>query len=207
MWLALGISAQANAAIHVGVGCSGTAGDSAGLVDALNLANAEGGGTIDLSAGCTYTFSQIDNYWYGPNALPPIQSAITINGHGAVLQAVHVGDPEPATANAFRFFYVSGGMESPAGSLALQNLTLRGGYAKGGDSYAGGGGAGMGGAIFNQGTLALGAVALIANGAQGGKRPTTWLLAAAAWARMATDPVKVTVEDSAARICLEPTFR
>src|SRR5581483_6265035 len=84
-----------------------------------------------------------------------IQSAITIEGNGATLVASHVGDPTPATADAFRFFYVSGGMESPAGALTLHRLTLRGGYAKGGDSGNGGGGAGMGGAIFNQGTLAL----------------------------------------------------
>ena len=119
------------------------------------------------------TLTTIDNYWYGPNALPPIASAITIiasSGTGELV-ASHVGDPTPATANAFRFFYVSGGLagELPAGSLTLVNMILQGGYAKGGDSGAGGGGGGMGGAIFNQGNLALINVSLIGNTAQGGK--------------------------------------
>ncbi len=148
--------------------CSGGVGDSGGLVDAINSANAGGGGTISLAAGCTYALTQVDNYWYGPNALPPIQAAIVIDGNGATLEATHSGDPTPTTANAFRFFYISGGMESPAGSLTLQNLTLRGGYAKGGDSNYGGDGAGMGGAIFNQGTLNLVSVTLYDNTAQGG---------------------------------------
>src|SRR5579885_3369804 len=149
------LAGSADAAIDMGVGCDAGVGRSTDLINAINLANIEGGGTIRLAAGCTYTFTQKNNDWYGPNALPPIQSAITIEGNGATLVASHVGDPTPATANAFRFFYVSGGMESPAGALTLHRLTLRGGYAKGGDSGFGGGGAGMGGAIFNQGTLAL----------------------------------------------------
>ena len=118
------------------------------------------------------TLTTIDNYWYGPNALPPIASAITIvasSGAGALV-ASHTGDPTPLTANAFRFFYVSGGLagELPAGSLTLVNMILQGGYAKGGDSGTGGGGAAMGGAIFNQGALALTNVSLIGNHAQGG---------------------------------------
>ena len=101
------------------------------------------------------TLTAIDNYWYGPNALPPIASPISIIPVNGILRLVasHVGDPAPATANAFRFFYVSGGLELPAGSLSMVNTVLQGGYAKGGDSQIGGGGAGMGGAIFNQGQL------------------------------------------------------
>jgi len=117
------------------------------------------------------TLTSIDNYWYGPNALPPIASTITIvPATGTLtLTAAHVGDPTPATANAFRFFYVSGGMELPAGSLTLQGVVLQGGYAKGGDAGPeSGGGAGMGGAIFNQGVLSLMEVSLIGNTAQGG---------------------------------------
>ncbi|HEX3125633.1 MAG TPA: choice-of-anchor Q domain-containing protein [Rhodanobacteraceae bacterium] len=116
------------------------------------------------------TLTTIDNYWYGPNALPPIASNITIVPQSGILQltASHTGDPTPATANAFRFFYVSGGLEFHAGSLTLDGTVLQGGYAKGGDSGAGGGGAGMGGAIFNQGYLGLSNVFLIGNAAQGG---------------------------------------
>src|SRR5262249_18445256 len=118
----------------------------------------------------TVTLTTIDNYWYGPNALPPIASTILIwcIGYATTIRAVHTGDPTPTTANAFRLFYVSGGMELPAGSLTILNAVLQGGYAKGGDSGAGGGGAGMGGAIFNQGTLTLRSVSLIDNAAQGG---------------------------------------
>jgi hypothetical protein len=116
------------------------------------------------------TLTTIDNYWYGPNALPPIASNITIQPIAGTLTltASHTGDPTPATANAFRFFYVSGGLEIAAGSLTLNDAILQGGYAKGGDSQYGGGGAGMGGAIFNQGNLALANVSLIGNTAQGG---------------------------------------
>jgi len=152
------------------VGCSGTIGDSHGLIEAITNANDSvgGGDTINLSAGCTYTFTTADNWWYGPNALPPIASNIVINGYGSTLAASHLGDPMPVTANAFRLFYVSGGLELRAGNLTLNNLTLSGGYAKGGDSKIGGGGAGIGGAIFNQGQLTLSSVALIGNTAQGG---------------------------------------
>jgi hypothetical protein len=118
----------------------------------------------------TVTLTSIDNYWYGANALPPIASTIFILGNGQVttIRAVHTGDPKPATANAFRLFYVSGGMELPLGSLTMINVVLQGGYAKGGDSDKGGGGAGMGGAIFNQGSLSLRGVSLIGNVTQGG---------------------------------------
>jgi hypothetical protein len=116
------------------------------------------------------TLTTIDNYWYGPNALPPIASTISIGPVNGILRLIasHTGDPTPATANAFRFFYVSGGLELPAGSLALYNTVLQGGNAKGGNGGTGGGGAGMGGAIFNQGSLSLTAVSLIGNTAQGG---------------------------------------
>jgi hypothetical protein len=116
----------------------------------------------------TITLSAIDNYWYGPNALPPIASSIVIVGEPTTLIASHSGDPTPATANAFRFFYISGGLELPAGTLELASIALQGGYAKGGDSGSGGGGGGMGGAIFNQGSLQLLDVSLIGNTAHGG---------------------------------------
>jgi hypothetical protein len=119
----------------------------------------------------TQVLTSVDNWWYGPNALPPIASDITIDGGttGVVLQASHFGDPTPATVNAFRFFYISGGLEFQSGALTLHDVALIGGVAKGGDGGAGGGGAGMGGAIFNQGTLTLNAVTLVSNTARGGK--------------------------------------
>ncbi len=144
---------------------SGTTG---GFVYAINQANALGGSnTIVLASGSTYTFSTANNFWYGPDALPAISSAVTINGNGAVLQR----DPSlpQTTAGGLRFFYVSGGLSGlSAGSLTLNNLTLEGGYAKGGNSLYGGGGLGAGGAVFNQGTLILDGVTLTGNVARGG---------------------------------------
>jgi hypothetical protein len=145
--------------------------------------------TFDPALPSTIVLDSIDNYWYGPNALPPVAAAIHIIGAdaGTTLQAVHVGDPTPATAGAFRFFYVCGGIDglihdkvgqAVTGALTLENIALQGGYASGGDSRYGGGGAGMGGAIFNQGVLRLVGVSLIGNVAQGGGYeplgPDTW---------------------------------
>jgi hypothetical protein len=119
---------------------------------------------IVLSAGATYTLSQVDNFWFGQDGLPPISAPVTIVGNRATITREAV-----AGARTFRFFYVSGGLSGiPAGRLTLQNLTLSDGRARGGNSDGGGGGAGMGGAIFVQGTLALERVTLTGNVAQGG---------------------------------------
>lgn len=162
------------------------------LAQAINLANAASGsipanyGSTTPVGNCegaaagtnvitldhlpTVTLTAIDNFWYGPNALPPIASNVAIVASGArtTIRAVHAGDPTPATASAFRLFYVSGGMQLPAGALSIDNVVLQGGYAKGGDTSSGGGGAGMGGAIFNQGSLTLTHVVLKGNTARGG---------------------------------------
>lgn len=111
-----------------------------------------------------------DNYWYGPNALPPIASDITIDG-GAAGVTLQIN----AATSRLRFFYVGvdpaylAGIATPGkGSLTLKNLTLRGGVQRGGKSGKGGGGAGLGGAIFNQGSLSLTNVTLSENSAIGG---------------------------------------
>ena len=124
--------------------------------------------TIQLQTGTTYTFPAPDNFWYGPNALPPIATTILIQGNGATLQ-IPFGTPR------LRFFYVGADPTATAtlnyntpgaGNLTLQNLTLTGGVQLGGAGS--GGGAGMGGAIFNQGTLSLVNVTLSGNSATGG---------------------------------------
>src|SRR5262245_50546047 len=149
------------------------------LIDALNAANntsAVSGGsyvinlTLPSSANKTITFHAVNNYWYGPDALPAITSNITIQGNGSTLQI--------ASGTTERFFYVSGGPTLtggalPLGSLELDNLTLQGGIAKGGigsTAYGrgGGGGLGAGGAIFNQGNLTLKGDTLTNNKAIGG---------------------------------------
>jgi hypothetical protein len=170
----------------VSVPCSGGA---AALSSAIVTADdaAPAAATLQLAAGCTYTFTTPDgsdaalDNWYGPDALPAIATAITLDGNGATLSA-----QEPATRSAatpdFRLFFVganpvassTAGYTTPgAGSLTLDDLTLTGGIAQGGDAAGGGGGgAGMGGAIFNQGTVVLDAVTVDGDSATGGAATT-----------------------------------
>ncbi len=128
--------------------------------------------TIQLQPGMTYTFSVPDNFWYGPNALPPIATTIVIEGNSATLQV-------QSGVTRLRFFYVGADPNATAtlhyntpgaGNLTLHNLTLIGGVQLGGagSTGGGGGGAGMGGAIFNQGALQLDTVTLNGNSATGG---------------------------------------
>jgi hypothetical protein len=139
-----------------------------------------GATTIQLQANQTYTMATADNYWYGPNALPPIATTIIIEGNGATLQITD------STIVRLRFFFVGAdptatatlGYIAPysfpaqktpgAGNLTLHNLTLTGGRQQGGNSFDGGGGAGMGGAIYNQGQLTLNQVTINGNSATGG---------------------------------------
>jgi hypothetical protein len=120
--------------------------------------------TIVLATRATYTLSSVDNYWFGPDGLPPISATVTILGNGArIVRSSVAGTPR------FRFFYVSGGLSGIlAGGLTLRDLVLSGGLAHGGGSNGSGGGAGMGGAIFVQGRLTLARVTLSGNVAQGG---------------------------------------
>jgi hypothetical protein len=161
---AIGTANAANGVTAAADGSIAPVGNCTGASLGMNL-------ILFNSALQTITLTGADNHWYGPNALPPIASTIQIigaAGQGVTLIASHAGDPTPSTGNAFRFFYVSGGFELPAGSLLLVNVVLQGGSAKGGDSSLGGGGAGMGGAIFNQGSLQLTNVSLLDNSARGG---------------------------------------
>jgi len=140
-------------------------GDVKTLIADIKAADQAGGNNvINLSPGF-YTLTTPNNYWYGPNGLPPIyNNNLTIHGNGAIIAR----DTTNSATPDFRLFYISGGMELPAGSLTMDNVTLMGGVAKGGDSNGGGGGLGAGGAIFNQGTLNLTDVTLEGNVALGG---------------------------------------
>jgi hypothetical protein len=89
------------------VPCSATA-----LIAAVNSANASGGGTLNLSAGCTYTLTTPDN---GENGLPVVTTRIGVNGNGATING----------SDAVRIFEVDG----PGGNLSLQNVTLTHGSA------------------------------------------------------------------------------
>src|SRR5262249_34406591 len=122
--------------------------------------------TIQLAVNGFYSFAGADNFWYGPNALPAISSAITVEGNGATLDRLSTGT---TTADGLRFFYISAGLSGlPARSLTRRTLTLQDGLAKGGDGGLGGGGMGAGGAAFCQGTLTMEGVALSGNVARGG---------------------------------------
>ncbi len=103
------------------------------LREAITMANElDGADTIQL-IDTVYTFTEVDNAWFGPNALPAITSEITIEGNGALIQ--RSGSSETPK---FRLFYVVGmggagidtGLEP--GNLTLKNLTLQNGVAEGG---------------------------------------------------------------------------
>lgn len=153
-------AANENASTNAGACTAGSGADTIVFAPAL--------------AGQTITLTQQDNFWYGPNGLPPIYSDITIDGGSNGITIERAG-----SAGKFRFFYVAGRLHpvpvgpkttppSP-GTLTLQRLTLRNGLAKGGNAgISGGGGAGMGGAIYNQGIVRIEQSALLGNNAVGG---------------------------------------
>ncbi|NJR23669.1 MAG: DUF4347 domain-containing protein [Richelia sp. CSU_2_1] len=60
-------------------------GTTGGLVWAINQANATPEPDTIVLGGGTYSFATVNNWWYGPNALPAIASDITIEGNGANL--------------------------------------------------------------------------------------------------------------------------
>jgi uncharacterized repeat protein (TIGR01451 family) len=98
------------------------------LITAIVRANDEtcnpGPNTLNMTPG-TYNVTAFHNDAFGLNGLPGIDSTITINGNGAVIQRV--------SATPFRFITVFN-----AGNLTLNNLTLIGGEET---SLANGGGA------------------------------------------------------------------
>jgi CHRD domain len=133
--------AAAQAAGSGNVPCSGTGGGAAGLVAAINAANAGGGGTVNLESGCTYSLTSANNTipGLGANGLPAITSPITINGGGGATIA--------GNNSSFRVIAILG---AAGGSLTLNGVTVTGGNA------SGQGPAGFGGGLFNfAGTLRL----------------------------------------------------
>jgi hypothetical protein len=144
---------------------------AAALVTAITDADAgSASGTLNLATKCRYFLTKIDNYWYGPNGLPPISTTIVIHGNGGAIERDVSSNLPP-----FRLFFVGADPSSPAtpawstpgaGNLTLTDLTLAGGIALGGNGS--GGGLGAGGAIFSQGAVTLRDVTLTANRANGG---------------------------------------
>jgi hypothetical protein len=130
------------------VPCYGTGGGAAGLIAAINAANAAGGGTISLAPRCTYTLTAANNDSFGGNGLPVITARITIAGAHATIARSSVPGTEP-----FRVFEVDG----PGGSLAASALTITGGDV-----------GGPGGGVFNlEGTLRLNASVVTGNASEG----------------------------------------
>ncbi|MER6996664.1 hypothetical protein [Streptomyces sp. NPDC000410] len=132
--LAVGLAVVPAAAAHavraaVPIDCT-----VAALRQAINDANNGGGGTIDLAPKCTYTLTDANTVG-GPNGLPEITTAITLNGDKKTV----IERSSAAGTPAFRFFEVLG----PNGDLTLNRLTLRNGSA------------GNGGAILVQGGAEL----------------------------------------------------
>ena len=123
--LALGQAPALAATINVGGGCT--------LVDAITAANndAPAGGctagsgpdTLVLPAGSTHTLTAVNNSTYGPNGLPAVTSAITIDGNGSTITR------DPGTPQ-FRILEVA-----RSGNLTLEETTISGGV-----TYLGGGG-------------------------------------------------------------------
>ena len=111
-------------------------GDVACLINAINQANANGeANRITLRRG-TYTLTAVDNgIGEFTNGLPVITSPLTIRGQGAETTIIERDTGAP------RFGILS---VAAAGTLTLQRLTLRTGFA----SLFGGG-------VVNRGTLSL----------------------------------------------------
>jgi hypothetical protein len=129
------------------VPCSGPGGGAAGLVAAINAANAAGGGAISLAPGCTYALAAADNSGpLGANGLPVVTSRITIAGaHSTIARS---------SSQQFRIVEVDG----PGGNLAASGLTITGGDT-----------GGPGGGVFNNaGTLRLNASVVTGNASEGG---------------------------------------
>ncbi len=121
-------------------------GGAAGLIAAINTANAAGGGTITLAPKCTYTLTTANNDSFGGNGLPVITTRITIAGaHSTIARS---------STEQFRILEVDG----PGGNLTLSALTITGGDV-----------GGPGGGMFNNaGTLRLNASVVTGNASEGG---------------------------------------
>ena len=86
----------------------------AALVAAIDAANSNGGGTLELARGCDYKLTLSPDG--SENGLPAITTAITIRGDHATIDGT----------GSFRVFEVDG----PGGNLAVRQLTITGGSAQ-----------------------------------------------------------------------------
>ena len=132
----------ATASLSITVGC----GDPSALTASVSAANASGGiQTINLAAGCVYTFTT-GSAGDPSTALPHINgnTSLTINGNGATIQRA-LGAP------AFRLLAIDAG-----GTLTLNNVTISNGGCTlpcPGAPVPGNGVNLEGGGVYNAGTL------------------------------------------------------
>jgi hypothetical protein len=121
-------------------GCSDQTGKPFCTVGAaIRLANSRpGADVVELAADGIYTLSLPDsrNLLEGESGLRPVASAITIHGHGSVIERSRAGHTPP-----FRIFWIA-----EAGILHLDDLTVRGGSTAAGNDGAG---------LWNLGVLRL----------------------------------------------------
>ncbi len=151
--------------IDVTTDSGGTGGPDCTIRDAITAANmdapvggcpAGSGPDIIVLAAPLYSLSQVDNVTDGPNGLPSITSDIAIEGNGAIIERA-AGSP------SFRIFHVD-----TAGTLTLQEVTVRNGAAADGASRLIPDRGENGGGIFNAGTLDLEASTVTDNAAGNG---------------------------------------
>lgn len=140
---ALPAESEPTLAAATAVPCSPSA-----LVKAIDTANATGGGTLNLAAGCIYTLTV--PYKGTANGLPVITTAITLEGTATTIRRA------PGALLLFRVIEVG-----LTGNLTVKSVTVREGRAP---LLANGGG------ILNHGTLTLTGSTLTDNiaGASGG---------------------------------------
>ncbi|HZV06696.1 MAG TPA: Ig-like domain repeat protein [Gemmataceae bacterium] len=142
------------------------AGDTVGLINAINSANSDSasnitGDTITLTYSATnpYKFSSTNNTTNGANVLPVITAVgLTIEGNGSTLNA---GLNSNLNAGSFgRLFDVASGA-----SVTLVNMTLTGGLASGSTA--------QGGAVYDAGAnLTMKTVTVVDNVAKGNGQTT-----------------------------------
>lgn len=114
--------------------------DTASGVQAGECPAGSGADVIQLEAGQLYSLTTVDNQLDGPNGLPSISSAITLEGNGATLERSTL-----STTPEFRLLHIG-----PAGDLTLRNITLQNGRLTVADATVK-----NGGGVYNQGGLTI----------------------------------------------------
>jgi CSLREA domain-containing protein len=110
-----------------------------------------GADTIVLAAGATYSLNSINNNGEGPNGLPVVTGAITVNGNGASIV-------RSSGAPQFRLTVVVAG----GGDLTFNDV-----YIAGFDAPVVGGTPGIGGVVIAHGNLTVDGSTLFGNRAEG----------------------------------------